>query len=180
MQRFKEAYDDKNRDLSEKFRLAHLIRTEITTRLIYKRNTPINIAEFLNICFPLIEGVRSAIRLVQCPNVASSELALAAEYALLNTLELLDKWHYPYTTWIRSASASNNQIKKILGECQDHSYESVQTFCPSSGAIIDDIITLLALYEELASAATRDIEGVQTAVPDQRKSGWLSLFRSKK
>ncbi len=163
--------------LCELYLLAHLVRTEIETRLIYRKNTAINIAEFFNICFPMVEGLRSALRQVKCAQTANSSLAESTEYAITNTLELLDKWHYSYTTWLRTITASESQVKKVFLQCEPHSYENVQTFCQHSVQITEDIKTLIEVLESTRNHAEATLASIRlTPVTGQPKSWWQRLL----
>jgi hypothetical protein len=176
---------------SAQFKLAQRVYIEISTRNIYRRGDPINFAEFLNVCFPMIEGLRDALRLNDCPVVATSSFASRVNTLITDLLRFEDKWNFTYSQWLNAFKGKNPEVKKLLMNGESYAYEDVQSFMRSGEKLYDDISEVIVSLESMTAFAADIMQQNSAEAKDDRLSKshnhedkpatnwWLRIFGKK-
>lgn len=161
----------------QKLRLAHLVYIEISTRIIYTSRTSINFAEFLNICFPLIEGLREAMRSATSSRLMLDPLFLQTGSVIADVLSLQDKWNFGYTNWLSNFKSRNPNAKKIFEDPKRHVYEDIQSFFTKSDEMSSDIVTLIVVLNQLEANASAVITRYNDLTLGEPKNIFQRIFK---
>jgi hypothetical protein len=184
-------WDEQGKWRSEEFKLAQRVYIEISTRNIYERGGKINFAEFLNACFPMIEGLREALRQNACPVVATSPFASKVRVTIVTLLDLEDKWHFAYSQWLAAFKAKNPEVKKLLLNGDSFVYEDVQSFMRNGEKLYEDISDVIDflnsvmtyssdLMQTHAAKATEDRLSISNQPNDEPAPSWWQRLIGKK
>jgi hypothetical protein len=129
------------------------IRLELDSRPVGEKLKEVNIQEYLNILFPLIESLRVVLR----ENNKYFTSTIIGRFLYDYIIDMIDamldfefKWNYAYSTWHSSFKADKSNRKEYLNTGPNKFYE-IQTYFPESSTIAEDIDRLnkeLSLFIE--------------------------------
>jgi hypothetical protein len=169
---------DNGKNIDQYFRIANIAAVDISTRIVKDEKGVVNIAEFINGCFPLVESLRTALRGVSCPIVATSPFAYAVEESIGDILRFQEKWNLAYTSWYSGVKTRSNEVKRILATGDPWLHVDVQTFQKNSAEIVADIDLLVKELWSLDRKARKIIDSIaeirqeETAKPRVVRKWW--------
>jgi hypothetical protein len=151
---------DNGKNVDQYFRLTNMVAVDINTRIVNDEKGVMNIAEFINGCFPLMEALRNALRGNTCPVVATSAFAYATKDVIGDIMRFEEKWNLAYTSWFSAMKTRSNEAKKILSSGSPWLHTDLQTFLTNSPDIVEDIDLLVDVLRDLERNAGQIISAI--------------------